>query len=141
MKSTKVFSFTDWSYHRGRVTWNDLFLDNGKFLATIATMTLAKEDGLFSKEWSGEKPRQVLLCDDDGGYTIYQNVPSFTWNRVKKILNGLGKLLDKKFVFTSGKPKTLPRAYRDVLSRLRKKEKWIEAKSVDEAVNLLHGKP
>lgn len=123
VKSTKVFSLTDWAYHRGKVAWDDLFLDNGRFLATVAVMSLAEEDGLFSEKWLGRKPYSVIIHDRDGGYTVYENVTSLTRARVQEMLDDLGKLRHKRFVFVSQTPKTLPRVYRNILKA--KKEKLI----------------
>lgn len=123
MKSTKVFSLTDWNYHRGKVAWDDLFLDNGRFLATVAVMSLAEEDGLFSEKWLERKPHRVIIHDRDGGYTVYENVAFLTRARIQKLLDDLGKLLHKKFMFVSQTPETLPRVYQNILKA--KKEKLI----------------
>lgn len=46
-KIVNLYSVTDWDYHRRKVSWDDFFDGKGKFLLTIATMEMAKEDGYY----------------------------------------------------------------------------------------------
>lgn len=121
MKTVKIFSLVDWEYHRGKVNWDDLFTDDGLLVATVATMKLAKEDGLFSTEWFGELPNRIIMHDSDGAYTIYENVPVLTKQIIQRVLDDLGNLRQRKFVFIQGKlPRKLPKLYNNAVKTVKR---------------------
>ncbi|MDP3948985.1 MAG: hypothetical protein Q8Q17_03490 [bacterium] len=120
MKTVKVFSLTDWKYHRGKVNWDDLFSDEGLLVATVVTMKLAKEDGLFSEKWFGKLPSRIIAHDSDGAYSIYENVPILTRQIIQRILDDFGNLRQRKFVFIYGKlPRKLPKLYKNLIKRAK----------------------
>ena len=120
----KVFSIVDWKYHRGKVSWDDLFNDDGLLVVTVAIMKFAKEDGLFSSKWLGELPKRIIMHNSDGGYTVYENVPVLTKQIVQIILDDLGRLRQKKFIFIPGKlPRKLPKLYSEAVKSAKRYKK------------------
>jgi hypothetical protein len=120
---TNLYSVTDWEYHKGKVTWDDLFDEKGKFFLTIGTMEMAKEDG-FLPDYIGKKkepfPKRIFIQEKDKTWTIYENVKYFTPERVQELLNDLGKLAKKIFIF---KYKIVPEWWKRRLAKMEKEIK------------------
>lgn len=105
MKAIKIYSITDWKYHKGRVSWDDLFYENGKFLLTIATMDMAKEDGYLPDIAGKNKepiPKRIFIQEKDKSWTVYGNVKYFTPRKVQDILDDLGRIIKKRYIFRYG---------------------------------------
>lgn len=68
VKTINLYSITDWSYHKERVDWDDLFDEKGKFFLTIGIMRMAKEDGYLPKD-AGKKhepiPKRIFIQEKD----------------------------------------------------------------------------
>lgn len=120
-KITSLYSVTDWSYHKGRVTWDDFFDKEGNFVATIATMEMAKEDGYLSDKAIGNKepfPERIFIQEKDKTWAIYEDLKYFTPERVQELLNDLGGLIGEKFVF---KYKVIPKWQEQWIREMEKK--------------------
>ena len=130
-KIINIYSITDWDYHKGKVNWDDFFDEEGKFFLTIATMEMAKEDGFLPEDIDKDKgpfPKRIFIQERDKSWTVYENVKFFTPKKVQKLLNDLGKLTGKKFVF---KYKLIPKWWKYRLVKMKKeikKEKLIPLK-------------
>lgn len=125
-KIVNLYSITDWDYHKRKVNWDDFFDGKGKFFLTIATMEMAKEDGFLPEDVGKNKepfPKRIFIQEKDKSWTVYEDVKYFTPKKVQKLLNDLGRLIEKKFIF---KYKVIPKWWKH---RLVEMEKEIDKKS------------
>lgn len=122
-KTINIYSITDWDYHKGKATWDDLFNAKGKFFLTIAIMKMAKEDG-FLPEYVGKDkepfPERIFIQEKDKSWTVFEDVKYFTPKKVQQILNDLGRLTEKKFIF---KYKIIPKWWKRRLAKMEKEIK------------------
>lgn len=122
-KIINIYSTTDWDYHKGKVNWDDFFNENGKFFLTIATMEMAKEDG-YLPDYAGKNkepfPKRIFIQEKDKSWTVFEDVKYFTPEKVQKLLNNLGKLIGKRFVF---KYKVIPKWWKRRLAKMEKEMK------------------
>jgi len=132
-KVVNVYSIIDWDYHKGKVNWDDFFDENRKFFLTIAIMEIAKEDGFLPDSVSKNKetfPKRLFIQERDKTWTVYEDIKYFTPKKVQKLLNDLGKLTGKKFVF---KYKVIPKWWKYRLVKMKKeikKEKLIPLQKI-----------
>lgn len=132
-KIVNIYSITDWNYHKGKVNWDDFFDGKGKFFLTIATMKMAKEDGFLPKDIGKDRdpfPKRIFIQEKDKSWTVYEDVKYFTPKRVQELLNDLGRLMGKKFIF---KYKIIPNWWKSQLAKMEKeikKEKLIPLKEL-----------
>lgn len=99
----KLYSITDWDYHDGKITWDDLVDEELNVIVTIATLSIAKEECVFDKAYV---PASTTICllSENGIWDIYSDVESFTVQGIQNALNKLGKLNGIKYQFTSEAP-------------------------------------
>jgi len=120
-KIINIYSITDWDYHNGKVSWDDFFDEKGKFFLTVATMKMAKKDGFLPDYVNKESfPKRIFIQERDKSWTVYENVEFFTPEKVQKLLNDLGKLTEKKFIF---KYKVVPEWWQRRLAKMKRKSK------------------
>lgn len=118
-----IYSITDWDYHKEKVNWDDFFNEKGKFFLTIATMEMAKEDSFLPEDAGKGRepfPKRIFVQEKDKSWTVYEDVKYFTPKKVQKLLNDLGKLTGKKFVF---KYKVIPNWWKYQLAKMEKEIK------------------
>ncbi|PJB99487.1 MAG: hypothetical protein CO077_01470 [Candidatus Nealsonbacteria bacterium CG_4_9_14_0_8_um_filter_35_12] len=119
-KIVNIYSITDWNYHKGKVNWDDFFDEKGKFFLTIATMEMAKEDGFLPEDVGEDKesfPKRIFIQEKDKSWTVYEDIKYFTPKKVQNLLNDLGKLIGKKFIF---KYKVIPKWWKHRLVEMEK---------------------
>jgi len=90
-------------------------------------MEMAKEDG-FLPDYIGKNkepfPKRIFIQERDKTWNVYGNVKYFTPEKVQELLNDLGKLDGKIFIF---KHKIVPKWWK---RRLEKMEKKIKGKKL-----------
>lgn len=120
---TNIYSITDWNYHKGKVNWDDFFDEKGKFFLTIAAMKMAKEDGFLSEYVGKDKepfPKRIFIQEKDKTWTVYEDVKYFTLKKIQNLLDDLGKLIRKKFIF---KYKIIPKWWKHRIAKMEKEIK------------------
>lgn len=119
-KIVNFYSVTDWGYHKEKISWDDLFDEKGKFLLTIATMEMAKEDGYLPNYIGKSKepfPKRIFIQEKDKSWTIFEDVKHFTPKKVQALLNDFGRLTNRKFIF---KYKIIPKWWKARLAKMEK---------------------
>jgi hypothetical protein len=119
-KIINLYSITDWDYHKGKATWDDFFDEKGKFFMTIGTMKMAKEDGYLPNDIGKTQepfPERIFIQEKDKNWTIYEDVKYFTLKKIQKLLNEIGKITGRKFVF---KYKVIPKWWKHRLVKMER---------------------
>lgn len=101
----KLYSMTDWNYHKGKLVWDDLLDENGYTIITICTVALAKEEcATFFEDMllSGNNP--IFILGEDDIWDIYQDIESFTVQDIQYVLDLLGKITSIKYQFINDVP-------------------------------------
>ncbi|KKM75958.1 hypothetical protein LCGC14_1384930 [marine sediment metagenome] len=112
----KLYSITDWDYHQGKVTFEDLVDEDLNVIVTVCTVAIAKEEYETSSSIPGERAtftKEVLMSSngpmffilgEDNIWDIYLDAAHFTVQDIQKALDELSKLTGITYQFTSEPP-------------------------------------
>lgn len=98
----KLYSITDWDYHGGKITWDDLVDENCNVVVTICTVAIAKEECVSFAKGASNNP--ILILGEANIWDIYLDVAHFTVQDIQKALDGLSKITSIKYQFTFDAP-------------------------------------
>ncbi len=97
----KLYSITDWDYHGGKNTFDDLLDENGYTVVTVCTVALAKEFGEYVLP-SSTNP--IIMLGEDNIWDIYLDVEFFTVKDIQHVLDLLSKKTSIKYNFIADVP-------------------------------------
>ncbi|KKN25572.1 hypothetical protein LCGC14_0883560 [marine sediment metagenome] len=112
----RLYSITDWDYHEGSITWDDLVDEDLNVIVTICTVAIAKEEYATKPCTSEARARftsEVLMSSngpvffilgEDKIWDIYQDIESFTVQDIQKALDLLSKETSIKYQFIADAP-------------------------------------
>jgi hypothetical protein len=109
MKIETLYSRADWKYHKNKLGYDDVIDGEGCLVATISVMDIAVHDLLNADVGEG-RPKEIFMLEADGFWSIFIDAIWLTPEKVQAVLDKLGKITDRIFVF---EPHELPAALKE----------------------------